>query len=715
LRGSTPVSNVGDSWNDLSSAKTGCDADANCQGFYNTKGDTTYYNSGPAYGKTLGPANNSTAYLKAGESTMTGNTCKTREYQQMPATDTKDRQCATIMTCAADEYETSAPTKTTNRDCEEKQTCVQYKIDSGTGSDRDNKCCPDPSNHAEFDLVDPDCNINCKQYKSSSVCCQPPPPGAVFSVNDPTCSFTCPAVANSIVNPQTCSVTCVGGYYKFENQCVASPVNLDFTTTDYKKKFNGVCRDKNVEILNHIGIANPPPPSLEVDSPKRLSEAQCQSYVDSSSSAYAAPSGLSDNWDHIPEGCVSHSNGKTHYNKTASGKTCGSGDYNCVRFKFKQQLQVYKREGGLQPNPGATEEEVTAKCFKACSEKTTTPINGTWNDQNLKGFTVDLQRGKTFGDCLCEEEDSEVQKTTCTLENTNFMQRYDFIVPCEGQWAATDNCNQVCGEKSITETFNVSVAGTVCEFDNGEVRTKVCPSKPACCEGRWVATDHPERSLRFSWDCNQLCGEKSVTETFVGSGDCEFDNGEVRTKVCPSKTACQSCVGSWTVEDPCTQKCGDETKTLVYNVSQQPNDGSSCPAENNATKQESCNHSPCVVNKKNNIIKITSLPEECPFMMNKTAFKTCKKAVKNRATDNECGLENPTYTCKRTSSYYCGNQDRNRREARECDEMNKYNKNSLRNIFKHFDKEGQGRNDTYILSGPYYDDILHILRYTTKK
>jgi len=79
---------------------------------------------------------------------------------------------------------------------------------------------------------------------------------------------------------------------------------------------------------------------------KMVTEEECQTWADDNPNAYAAPEGLGGTWDNIPQGCVINSDGKTHYNRSESGKDCGSGGYNCV--EPSEVSAVCKDDNGYQ-------------------------------------------------------------------------------------------------------------------------------------------------------------------------------------------------------------------------------------------------------------------------------------------------------------------------------------------------------------------------------
>ena len=79
---------------------------------------------------------------------------------------------------------------------------------------------------------------------------------------------------------------------------------------------------------------------------KMVTEEECKTWADDNPNAYASPEGLGGTWDHMPQGCVINSDGKTHYNRSESGKDCGSGGYNCV--EPSEVSAVCKDDNGYQ-------------------------------------------------------------------------------------------------------------------------------------------------------------------------------------------------------------------------------------------------------------------------------------------------------------------------------------------------------------------------------
>jgi hypothetical protein len=183
----------------------------------------------------------------------------------------------------------------------------------------------------------------------------------------------------------------------------------------------------------------------------------------------------------------------------------------------------------------------------------------------------------------CSEKDGVVRKTSCGLEECK---------DCKGEWTrAPDQCTKACGEEFQTETYRITEKGNqnACTFKDGETRQVPCDNE-ACkpCQGEWTANE----------SCDNICGEKTITEVFVVTDEgnnpdasCKARNGDTRTKVCPKKPDCRPCKGEWDVQKQCSQRCGPEKQLEVFRVTQQPTDGTACPA---ATRETDCNNPECV-------------------------------------------------------------------------------------------------------------------------
>jgi len=184
----------------------------------------------------------------------------------------------------------------------------------------------------------------------------------------------------------------------------------------------------------------------------------------------------------------------------------------------------------------------------------------------------------------CGAKDGDIRSVSCTLRECK---------KCVGEWEKEGgSCNQVCGAKSLQETFHVSQEGEreyTCTFKDEETRTHQCPVKKECqaCEGEWVTKQA----------CTKMCGSENKVETFKVSqfptdgGTCAHDDGEVR-KVSCGNPSCRSCKGDWEL-GTCSQTCGSETRKDVFRVTQESTDGSSCTYTEGEVRESSCNHPQC--------------------------------------------------------------------------------------------------------------------------
>jgi hypothetical protein len=214
---------------------------------------------------------------------------------------------------------------------------------------------------------------------------------------------------------------------------------------------------------------------------------------------------------------------------------------------------------------------VESECQQTCGPETKT---STWivDKAPTDGSTCEFTNGFT------KEEDCG--NTPCTM--------------CEGDWTINGKCDQICGTKELTRTYRITNKGNTgqCPFDDGKMESYACPEVTACteCEGNY----RPREGEK----CNNTCGSKQITETFVITGDgttgrCTLKEENPDRKVdCPSQPDCTSCIGHWE-ETECQQTCGSEQKTLTWIVDQEPTDGSRCEFANGFSKQESCNHPAC--------------------------------------------------------------------------------------------------------------------------
>ncbi len=166
-------------------------------------------------------------------------------------------------------------------------------------------------------------------------------------------------------------------------------------------------------------------------------------------------------------------------------------------------------------------------------------------------------------------------------------------IPCVGEWISDEKCDQTCGTKEITQTYNITNRGNQeCKFKQGETRQYTCPQITECveCQGEYIVKDGDE--------CDNICGKKEITETFVitnkgTTGTCSLkEQNPDRVIDCPSQPDCAGCEGYWQ-ETECEQTCGPETKTLTWIVEKDATDGSECTA-NGFTKTEDCGNPECI-------------------------------------------------------------------------------------------------------------------------
>ena len=298
--------------------------------------------------------------------------------------------------------------------------------------------------------------------------------------------------------------------------------------------------------------------------------------------------------------------------------------------------------------------EETISCIKSCGEENKTL---TWvvDEEPTDGSSCPYKAG--------EKKTESCNNPTC--------------VSCKGEWQIDGECDNVCGSKTISKTYKVTQKGndgSSCDFPDNTKDEYRCPDKPECkeCTGEYVVKEGEV--------CDQICGEKSITETFVitdegNTGKCElkFENPDREVK-CPSKPECSPCIGKW-LETECQQTCGPETKTLTWIVEKEPTDGSTCKFVNGFTKQEDCGNPKCTPCKGEWVMseecdqtcgtkqvtktyKITEKGNEgsCPFQNGETEIYTCPEITpcseckgeyvvkEGEICDNTCGNKQITET-----------------------------------------------------------------------
>ena len=216
--------------------------------------------------------------------------------------------------------------------------------------------------------------------------------------------------------------------------------------------------------------------------------------------------------------------------------------------------------------------ENTRACTKTCGADTSTS-------------TYKITQPGKGGEKACPHQDGETKTVSCDLPE---------CIGCSGKWFGEETCDQLCGEKTVQETFqNIEQGndGSKCEANDGDKRDKKCPSKPECkkCDGAWAETK----------SCSQTCGDEEKVETYTvrekatDGTPCKHKDGAVRTSSCDNP-ACTSCAGSWTNTSQCSKSCGPESYTMAYNVTEKGNNGSQCEAEDGETKQVDCQHEGCL-------------------------------------------------------------------------------------------------------------------------
>jgi hypothetical protein len=173
-------------------------------------------------------------------------------------------------------------------------------------------------------------------------------------------------------------------------------------------------------------------------------------------------------------------------------------------------------------------------------------------------------------------------------------------INCTGSWSNWTNCTAECAGGNQTSVFTVTTpaqhSGTLCQADNGTVRTQPCNTHPCPedCWGHWS-----------NWtNCSAECATGLTTSFFTvtkvnafGGRECEAANTTVRNKTCNEQPCPVPCVGDWGPWSECDAACGGGNRTSTFVVTTAGMwGGADCVEPNNTVRIQACNQHQCPVN-----------------------------------------------------------------------------------------------------------------------